>query len=239
TISRKSPGLMNRVRSVGLIGSILVLMSQHEDYQMPANNDTHGHDRPIVISNGGSITACAQDFLRASDAIGVLIWTPLTPLKYGPSTSTGTQAQLLVRSDPATACIHTVLNVQSNLYLRTNARVSRVIFEGTKAVGVAYVPSRDRVHNAQVKETIVRAWNKNVVQPLDINVVSDFDWRWIDGIPCFERILPFSLDDFLRGEKEVQKEIFSEWEASPDKARTEDELKEMSPEFNELWKISC
>jgi hypothetical protein len=47
------------------------------------------------------------------------------------------------------------MDVQSNLYLRTNARVSRVIFEGTKAVGVAYVPSRNRANNAAVQETIV------------------------------------------------------------------------------------
>ena len=47
------------------------------------------------------------------------------------------------------------MDVQSNLYLRTNARVSRVIFEGSKAVGVAYVPSRNRADNAEVQETIV------------------------------------------------------------------------------------
>ena len=55
------------------------------------------------------------------------------------------------------AYVHSVMDVQSNLYLRTNARVSRVIFEGTKAVGVAYVPSRNRVHEGQIRETIVRA----------------------------------------------------------------------------------
>lgn len=47
------------------------------------------------------------------------------------------------------------MDVQSNLYLRIDARVSRVIFEGTKAVGVAYIPSRNRANNAQVQETIV------------------------------------------------------------------------------------
>lgn len=49
------------------------------------------------------------------------------------------------------------MDVQSNLYLRTNSRVSRVIFEGDKAVGVAYVPARNRAHAGQVKETIVMA----------------------------------------------------------------------------------
>lgn len=46
-------------------------MKRLENYQKPCNNDTHGYDGPIAISNGGQITAVAQDFLRASDAIGV------------------------------------------------------------------------------------------------------------------------------------------------------------------------
>lgn len=49
------------------------------------------------------------------------------------------------------------MDLQHNLYLRTNARVSRVIFEGTKAVGVAYVPARNRAHAGELKETIVKA----------------------------------------------------------------------------------
>lgn len=55
------------------------------------------------------------------------------------------------------AYVHSVMDVQTNLYLRTNSRVSRVIFEGTKAVGVAYVPAKNRFHAGQFKETIVRA----------------------------------------------------------------------------------
>jgi alcohol oxidase len=47
------------------------------------------------------------------------------------------------------------MDVQHNLYLRTDARVSRVIFEGNKAVGVAYVPSKNRVHGGEIRETIV------------------------------------------------------------------------------------
>jgi alcohol oxidase len=75
--------------------------------------------------------------------------------------------QRLVRASPCSsfldltdmypAYVHSVMDVQSNLYLRTNAKVSRVIFEGNKAVGVAYVPSRNRANGAQFKETIVRA----------------------------------------------------------------------------------
>ncbi len=46
-------------------------MKRLENYQKPVNNDTHGYDGPIAISNGGQITPVAQDFLRASHAIGI------------------------------------------------------------------------------------------------------------------------------------------------------------------------
>ena len=50
---------------------LLPLMKRLENYQKPANNDTHGYDGPIAISNGGQVMPVAQDFLRAAHAIGV------------------------------------------------------------------------------------------------------------------------------------------------------------------------
>ncbi len=46
-------------------------MKRLENYQKPCNNDTHGYDGPIAISNGGQLTPVAQDFLRASHANGI------------------------------------------------------------------------------------------------------------------------------------------------------------------------
>jgi alcohol oxidase len=93
------------------------------------------------------------------------------------------------------AYVHSVMDVQNNLFLRTNSRVSRVIFEGNKAVGVAYVPARNRAHGGNLQETIVRArkcvvlssgtlgtpqilersgvGDAKLLQKLDIKVVSD------------------------------------------------------------------
>ena len=49
------------------------------------------------------------------------------------------------------------MDVQNNLYLRTNARVNRVLFDANnRAIGVAYVPARGRTNNNEVQETIVR-----------------------------------------------------------------------------------
>ncbi|KAG6824994.1 hypothetical protein H0H92_005148 [Tricholoma furcatifolium] len=277
---------------------LLPLMKRLENYQKPTNNNTHGYDGPIAISNGGSITALAQDFLRASDAIGVPFSDDIQGrffsfeyieglTQYDADLDTAHASEIWAkyinrhtgrRSDAATAYVHSVMDIQSNLYLRTNARVSRVIFEGNKAVGVAYVPARNRVHNAQVKETIVRARKcvvlsggtlgtpqilersgvgaKSLMRSLDIKLVSDLPGVGEEYQDHYTTLSiyrvsneSFTLDDFLRGNKEVQKEIFAEWETSPEKARlssnaidagfkirpTKEELKEMGPEFNDLW----
>lgn len=50
---------------------LVPLMKRLENYQKPCNNNTHGYDGPIAISNGGQIMPVAQDFLRAAHAIGV------------------------------------------------------------------------------------------------------------------------------------------------------------------------
>lgn len=135
---------------------LLPLMKRIENYQKPVNNDTHGYDGPIAISNGGWISPVAQDFLRAADAIGIPTTDDLQDLE------TAHAAEIWAkwinkdtgrRSDAATGYIHPIMEVQSNLHLRCNATVSRVIFEGTKAVGIAYVNSR--THSKQ--ETIVKA----------------------------------------------------------------------------------
>ncbi|PFH47219.1 GMC oxidoreductase [Amanita thiersii Skay4041] len=260
---------------------LLPLMKRLENYQKPTNNQTHGYDGPIAISNGGSVSALAQDFLRASDAIGVPFSDDIQDLDTAHASEIWAKyinRHTGRRSDAATAYVHSVMDIQHNLYLRTNARVSRVVFEGTKAVGVAYVPARNRVHGARVQETIVKARKcvvlssgtlgtpqilersgvgcSKLLQQLDIKVVSDLPGvgeQYQDHYTTLSiyRVSneSFTLDDFLRGDPQVRKELFAEWETSPEKARlssnaidagfkirpTEEELKTMGPEFNALW----
>jgi alcohol oxidase len=260
---------------------LLPLMKRLENYQKPTNNDTHGYDGPIAISNGGTITGLAQDFLRASDGVGIPFSDDLQDLDTSHASEIWAKyinRHTGRRSDAATAYVHSVMDVQSNLYLRTNARVSRVIFEGDKAVGVAYVPVRNRGHAGQLMETIVRArkmvvlssgtlgtpqilersgvGSKGLMEKMGLKCVSDLPGVGEEYQDHYTTLSLFrvseesqTLDDFLRGDKEVQKELFQEWEVSPEKARlssnaidagfkirpTEAELKEMGPEFNALW----
>ncbi|KAG2042547.1 GMC oxidoreductase-domain-containing protein [Suillus americanus] len=260
---------------------LLPLMKRLENYQKPVNNDTHGYDGPIAISNGGQVTPLAQDFLRAAHAIDVPFSDDIQDLTTAHASEIWAKyinRHTGRRSDAATAYVHGVMDTQSNLYLRTNARVSRVIFEGTKAVGVAYVPSRNRANNARVQETVVRArkmvvlssgtlgtpqilersgvGSASLLKQLDVKVVSDLPGVGEEYQDHYTTLSIYrvsnestTLDDFLRGNEQAQKEIFAEWEVSPERARlssnaidagfkirpTEEELKEMGPEFNALW----
>lgn len=57
------------------------------------------------------------------------------------------------------AYVHSVMDVQNNLHLRCDARGCRVLFDdNNKAIGVSYVPSRNRANGARVQETVVRCW---------------------------------------------------------------------------------
>jgi alcohol oxidase len=260
---------------------LLPLMKRLENYQKPTNNDTHGYDGPIAISNGGSITALAQDFLRAADNVGIPFSDDLQDLDTSHASEIWAKyinRETGRRSDAATAYVHSVMDVQNNLYLRTNARVSRVIFEGTKAVGVAYVPSRNRNNAGQLKETIVRArkmvvlssgtlgtpqilersgvGSKGLMEKVGLKCVSDLPGVGEEYQDHYTTLSIYrvsqeshTLDDFLRGDPEVRRELFQEWELSPERSRlasnaidagfkirpTEAELKEMGPEFNALW----
>jgi alcohol oxidase len=84
----------------------------------------------------------------------------LTPDPYPPSPARSWAKYISKttgrRSDAASAYIHPVRKMQSNLHLLTNAKAARVIFEGDKAVGVSYCSPRHYGHE-QVKEHVVRA----------------------------------------------------------------------------------
>ncbi|GBE86114.1 Alcohol oxidase [Sparassis crispa] len=98
--------------------------------------------------------------------------------------------------------------------------------------------------------------NAELLRQLDIKVVSDLPGVGEEYQDHYTTLTLYRVsnetvttDVFLRGVKEVQKELFAEWETSPEKARlssnsidaglkirpTGAELKKMGPEFNELW----
>ncbi|KEP53926.1 alcohol oxidase [Rhizoctonia solani 123E] len=138
---------------------LLPLMKRLENYQKPCNNGTHGFDGPVAISNGGWVAPIAQDFLRAATAVGIPLTDDLQDCQQSHAAEIWAKwinKDTGRRSDAASAYVHPIMAEQNNLHLRCNSKVARVIFEGTKAVGVAYVNSRDH-GRAKTVETIVKA----------------------------------------------------------------------------------
>ncbi|ELU36559.1 alcohol oxidase [Rhizoctonia solani AG-1 IA] len=139
---------------------LLPLMKRLENYQKPCNNDTHGFDGPVAISNGGWVAPIAQDFLRASTAVGIPLTDDLQDCQQSHAAEIWAKwinKDTGRRSDAASAYVHPIMAEQSNLHLRCNSKVARVIFEGNKAVGVAYVNSRQVSAPYPTVETIVKA----------------------------------------------------------------------------------
>lgn len=229
---------------------LLPLMKRLERYQKPCNNDTHGYDGPIAISNGGQITPIAQDYLRAAHAIGIPYTDDLQDCKE--SHASEIWAKYINRytgrrSDAAHAYIHPVMKLQQNLHLRTNCKASRVVFEGTKAVGVAYVGAKDHGEFAG-RETVVKArkyvvlsggtlgtpqilersgvGNAKLLKELGIKVVSDLPGvgeEYQDHYTTLQLFRAsnetFTADDFLRGDPETRERLFKQWEDKPSHAQ--------------------
>jgi alcohol oxidase len=255
---------------------LLPLMKRIENYQKPANNDTHGFDGPIAMSNGGWIAPVAQDFLRAADAVGIPTTDDLQDLKESHAAEIWAKwinKDTGRRSDAATGYIHPVMATQTNLHLRCNAKASRVIFEGTKAVGLAFVNNRNHGN----KETIVRARKMVVLTSGTLGTPQILERSGIGakavlekaGVKCLvdlpgvgkqyqDHYTTFSVfrarqseptaDDWLRGVPEVQQELLTQYRLTRSgplasnaidagfKIRpTEQELKEMGPEFRKSW----
>lgn len=219
---------------------LLPLMKRIENYQKPCNNDTHGFDGPIAISNGGWIAPIAQDFLRASDAVGIPATDDLQDLKESHAAEIWAKwinKHTGRRSDAATGYIHPILATQTNLHLRCNAKASRVIFEGTKAVGVAFVVNRN---HGTPKETIVKARKMVVLTAGTLGTPQILERSGIGGkavldkagVKCLvdlpgvgkqyqDHYTTFSvfrarqseptIDDWLRGDKETHERLIAEY----------------------------
>ncbi|GLA29393.1 CAZyme family AA3 [Aspergillus niger] len=222
---------------------LLPLMKKHETYQRACNNrDIHGFDGPIKVSFGNYTYPIMQDFLRAAESQDIPVTDDLQDLKTGHGAEhwlkwinrdTGR------RSDSAHAYVHSTRAKYSNLHLKCNTKVDKVIIENGRAVGVATVPTKP-LAGRDPPRTIFRARKQIIVSggtlssPLILqrSGVGDPEKLRRAGVQPLvnlpgvgrnfqDHYLTFSVfrakpevesfDDFVRGDPEVQKKVFEEW----------------------------
>ncbi|KAK2802253.1 Alternative oxidase, mitochondrial precursor [Emmonsiellopsis sp. PD_5] len=222
---------------------LLPLMRKHETYQRACNNrDLHGFEGPIKVSFGNYTYPIMQDFLRASESLGVPVTDDLQDLTTGHGAEhwlkwinrdTGR------RSDAAHAYIHSTRSKYDNLHLKVNTKVDKVIIENGRAVGVATVPTKylsgtnppRKIYRAR-KQIIVSGGTLSSPLILQRSGIGDpaklraagikpiVDLPGV-GLNFQDHYLTFSVfrakpdtesfDDFIRGDPEVQKKVFDEW----------------------------
>ncbi|GAB1201409.1 Alternative oxidase, mitochondrial precursor [Aspergillus pseudonomiae] len=263
---------------------LLPLMKKHETYQRACNNrDLHGFDGPIKVSFGNYTYPIMQDFLRATESQGIPVTDDLQDLKTGHGAEhwlkwinrdTGR------RSDAAHAYVHSTRAKYTNLHLKCNTKVDKVIIEDGRAVGVATVPTKPldgrnpprKIFRAR-KQIIISSGTLSSPLILQRSGIGEPEKLRKAGVKPLvnlpgvgrnfqDHYLTFSVyrakpdvesfDDFVRGDPEVQKKVFEEWnlkgtgplatngiDAGVKIRPTPEELEEMkswpTPEFTSGW----
>lgn len=222
---------------------LIPLMKKHETYQRACNNpEIHGFDGPIKVSFGNYTYPIKEDFLRAAESQGI----PTTDDLQDLTTGHGAEHWLKWinrdtgrRSDAAHAYIHSTRAKYTNLHLKCNSKVEKVLIENGRAVGVVTVPTK-HVGPGEPPRTIYRARKQIIVsggtigspQILQRSGIGDAEkLRQVGikpivdlpgvGLNFQDHYLTFSVyratpdtesfDDFIRGDPAVQKRVLEEW----------------------------
>jgi alcohol oxidase len=222
---------------------LIPLMKKHETYQRASSNpELHGFDGPIKVSFGNYTYPIKEDFLRAAESQDIPVTDDLQDLK----TAHGAEHWLKWinrdtgrRSDAAHAYVHSTRARHTNLHLKCNTKVDKVIIENGRAVGVATIPTKPLNGGDPVRK-IFRARKQIIISggtlssPLILQrsgigepeKLRQAGVQPLVNLPGVGRnfqdhYLTFSVfrakpdvetfDDFVRGDPKVQKRVFDEW----------------------------
>ncbi|KAG7291455.1 Alternative oxidase, mitochondrial precursor [Staphylotrichum longicolle] len=205
------------------------------------NRDIHGFEGPIKVSFGNYSYPIRDDFLRAAESQGIPVVDDLQDLRTGHGAEQWLKwinRDTGRRSDSAHAYIHATRAVHSNLYLACNTKVDKVIIEDGRAVAVQTVPTKPigddrgvRIFRAR-KQIVVSGGTMSSPLILQRSGIGDPDKLRRAGVKPIvdlpgvglnfqDHYLTFSVyrakpgtetfDDFARGDPEVQKRVFEEW----------------------------
>ncbi len=119
------------------------------------NNERHGTDGPMLVSDPGHINEFSRWFVQAVQAMG----EPFSADFNGPTQRGVGFYQFMNRAGRRSSAAYAYIVPQANnpnLTVRLHAPVSRVLFEGNRAVGVAY-RTKNGEEIAYADQTVVMA----------------------------------------------------------------------------------
>ncbi|KAJ8123515.1 hypothetical protein ONZ43_g561 [Nemania bipapillata] len=127
---------------------VLPYMKKLETYNGPGPKDMHGYDGPIQVSKGAFRSQRLEDdFIAAMKTVG---WPEVDDINcFGSNNGSMRLLKYMSpegqRQDTATVYLHPRLEdgQHPNLHVLVESQVERVLFEGTRAVGVSFRPNPD------------------------------------------------------------------------------------------------
>jgi|SRR5579871_53460 len=137
-------------------------------------DDFHGHEGPLHVSNGRSPNPLFRTFVQAGKEAGHLTTRDFNGFQqegFGPYQVTIYEGR---RWSAASAYLRPVLG-RKNLKIESHAHVTRVLFEGKRAVGIEY-QQKKQVHQARAtREVVLSGGAVNTPQVLMLSGIGDAD----------------------------------------------------------------
>jgi choline dehydrogenase len=148
----------------GWSDDLLPYFKRAEDNERGAN-EWHGAGGPLPVSEGRARSRTCADFLEAADAFGL----PANP-DFNAAEQDGVGWYQVTQRDgkrasAAVAYLHPAME-RPNLEVRTGCQVLRLLFEGTRAVGIQAAEGAELVELRAEREVIVSAGAYNSPQLL-------------------------------------------------------------------------
>jgi choline dehydrogenase len=144
-------------------------------------DEWRGGDGPLVLERGPSKNPLIDAFLTATEQAGFERTTDVNGYRQEGFARFDRNVHRGRRLSAARAYLHPVKK-RRNLTIRTRAQVSRVLFDGNKAVGVEYV-SRGRTHQVAANEVVLCGGAFNTPQVLQLSGIGDRSHLESLGIP--------------------------------------------------------
>jgi choline dehydrogenase len=145
-------------------------------------DEFHGGVGPLHVSNGRSINPLFRAFIQAGSEAGFPQTADFNGAKqegFGPYQLTIREGR---RWSAASAYLVPALD-RPNLKIESNAHVTRVLFEGTRAVGVEYAQKKEKFQVRAIREVILSGGAVNTPQVLLLSGVGDSEILGRFGIP--------------------------------------------------------
>jgi choline dehydrogenase len=148
-----------------------------------ADDPWRGHVGPLVLERGPATNPLFTAFFAATQEAGYPPTDDVNGYRQEGFAAFDRNIHRGRRLSAARAYLHPVMGRRRNLTVKTRAFVTRVLFEGTRAVGVEYTTGGSTVHRAMAGEVILSGGAINTPQLLQLSGVGRASDLEALGIP--------------------------------------------------------